>query len=99
MGHELPPTRADMRAALSAELRAIADAGRLRTRPVIDSPNGRTIVLHDGSTRQRLINWASNDYLGALGHLKVRNGAFNGPVVSAATATDAAGTAPATGDK
>lgn len=76
MGHEPPPTRAEMRAALSAELGAIADAGRLRTRPVIDSPNGRTIVLHDGSTRQRLINWASNDYLGALGHLKVRNGAF-----------------------
>lgn len=70
------PTRAEQRAALAAELRAIADDGRLRTRPVIDSPNGRTVVLHDGATRRRLINWASNDYLGALGRLKVRNGAF-----------------------
>lgn len=75
MAHEPPPTRAEQRAALAAELTAIADAGRLRTRPVIDSRCGRTVVLHESGRRRRLVNWASNDYLGALAHLRVRNGA------------------------
>jgi 8-amino-7-oxononanoate synthase len=75
MGHEPPPTRAEQRAALTAELAAIADAGRLRRRPVIDSRCGRTVVLQEDGKRRRLINWASNDYLGALACLRVRNGA------------------------
>lgn len=74
MGHEPPPTRADMRAQLAADLAGI-EAGKLRRRPVIDSPAGRTIIVHEQGKRRRLINWASNDYLGGLGQVKVRNGA------------------------
>ncbi len=75
MGHEPPPTRAEMRADLAAEYAAIAPE-HLRRRPVIDSPGGRTVILAGSGKRQRLINWASNDYLGALSRLKVKNGAM-----------------------
>jgi len=65
-----------MRADLDAELAAIAPTQR-RRRPVIDSAGGRTVILTGpGNKRRRLINWASNDYLGALGRLKVKNGAI-----------------------
>lgn len=76
MAHEPPPTRAEQRAALAAELAGIVEGGRLRSRPIIDSPCGRTVVVADTGKRQRLINWASNDYLGALSILRVQNGAF-----------------------
>jgi len=75
MGHEPPPTRADMRAQLAAEYAAIAPE-HLRRRPVIDSPGGRTVIMKVQGKRQRLVNWASNDYLGALARLKVKNGAM-----------------------
>ncbi len=67
--------RDDPRSGIAAELAAITAEGRLRQRPVIDSPCARTIVLVDGK-RKRLINWAANDYLGASQELIVRNGAF-----------------------
>jgi len=63
---------------LAEELAAISAAGRLRRRPVLDSPCGRTVVWCDGpggGTRRRLINWAGNDYLGCANRLTVKNGA------------------------
>jgi 8-amino-7-oxononanoate synthase len=75
MGHEPPPSWAEQRAHLRDELAAIEAAGRLRRRVTIDSHAGRSIVVSDGGKRQRLINWASNDYLGLASDLGVRNGA------------------------
>lgn len=75
MGHEPPPTWDEQRAAIRAELAAIADEGRLRRRVAIDSHAGRTVVVHDGGHRARLVNWASNDYLGLNRSLRVRSGA------------------------
>lgn len=74
MAHEPPPTRAEMRASLAADLAAIPEERR-RRRPVIDSGGSRTVIVHQDGKRRRLINWASNDYLGALGRIRVRNGA------------------------
>lgn len=76
MGHEPPPTWQDQRQAIRAELDAIDAEGRLRRRVSIDSRGGRTVVVHTDGKRQRLINWASNDYLGLHRHLAVRNGAL-----------------------
>jgi 8-amino-7-oxononanoate synthase len=73
--HEPPPTRADMRRHLAEELAAIGDDQR-RKRPVIDSGGGRIVILPVAGKRRRLVNWASNDYLGALGQRKVANGAM-----------------------
>ncbi len=79
MGHEPPPTWEQMRASVRADLDALQAAGRLRRRPVIDSPDGRVIVLAEldgpGSVngRRKLVNWASNDYLGAANRLAVKN--------------------------
>lgn len=75
MGHEPPPSWSDQRAQLRAELDAIAAAGRLRRRATVDSRGGRCVVVHDQGARRRLINWASNDYLGLSRDLGVRNGA------------------------
>lgn len=75
MGHEIPPSYAVMRAGMRAELEALTQAGLLRTRPVIDSPDDRSIILHLDGKRQKLINWASNDYLGAANLRRVKNGA------------------------
>ena len=75
MSHEHPPTHADMRAGLRAELAEIEAIGRLRRRPVIDSPDGRVIQLRDGGQRLKLVNWASNDYLGNANRLQVKNAA------------------------
>jgi 8-amino-7-oxononanoate synthase len=75
MGHEPPPTYAEMRATVAADLAAIAEAGRLRKRPVIDGPDGRAIALVEDGKRRKLINWAGNDYLGAANRLLVKNGA------------------------
>jgi 8-amino-7-oxononanoate synthase len=63
------------RASIRAELDAIRAEGRLRQRPVIDSPCDRRIVLHRDGVRRKLINWASNDYLGAANERLVKNGA------------------------
>jgi 8-amino-7-oxononanoate synthase len=68
------PAALDTRAAIRAELDELRAIGRLRTRPVIDSPDDRVIVLCDGE-RTKLINWASNDYLGAANRLRVKNAA------------------------
>ncbi len=76
MSHEPPPTRAQQRRSLREELDAIRAQGRLRTRPVIDGPDGHVVRLHVDGKRVALINWASNDYLGAAQNLRVRNGAF-----------------------
>jgi 8-amino-7-oxononanoate synthase len=65
----------DLAAAAAAELAALEVAGRLRRRPLIDSPDGRVVQLRDQGGRRTLVNWASNDYLGASGALTVRNGA------------------------
>jgi 8-amino-7-oxononanoate synthase len=75
MGHEPPPPWSEQRAQLRAELAAIDTAGRLRRRVAIDSRGGRSVIVHDQGKRQRLINWASNDYLGLSRDLGVRNGA------------------------
>jgi 8-amino-7-oxononanoate synthase len=57
------------------ELVELAVAGRLRERPRFDGGNGRCLSLKEQGRRLKLINWASNDYLGALGEITVRNGA------------------------
>lgn len=76
MDHGASPTHAEQRAGLRAELDAIAAAGLLRRRVDIDSRGGRTVIVSDGGVRRRLINWASNDYLGLTRHLAVKNGAM-----------------------
>jgi 8-amino-7-oxononanoate synthase len=75
MGHEPPPSYAQMRLAITAELSELEAQGRLRKRPVIDSPNGRVLVLRQPGGRRKLHNWASNDYLGAANRLRVKNAA------------------------
>ncbi len=75
MSHEPPPTHQQMRQALRDELAELDALGRRRTRPVIDSPDGRVIALRDNGTRRTLVNWASNDYLGAANHRRVKNAA------------------------
>jgi 8-amino-7-oxononanoate synthase len=75
MGHEPPPSWSDQRSQLRSELAAIGAAGRLRTRVAIDSRAGRSVVVHETGRRTRLINWASNDYLGLSRDIAVRNGA------------------------
>jgi 8-amino-7-oxononanoate synthase len=75
MGHEPPPTHADMRQDIASELADLTTAGRLRSRPVIDSPDDRVIILCADGKRQKLHNWASNDYLGAANRLTVKNAA------------------------
>ncbi len=79
MSHEEPLTRAEMQSGLSEEV-ALIDANMLRQRPVIDAPHGRTIQMRDhaagkGGKRSTLINWASNDYLGASNLIKQKNAA------------------------
>jgi 8-amino-7-oxononanoate synthase len=64
-----------MRQSLREELASLTTAQRLRTRPVIDSTNGRVVVLRDGHVRRKLINWASNDYLAASCRRVVQNAA------------------------
>jgi 8-amino-7-oxononanoate synthase len=64
-----------MRASLRAELDELKAAGRLRARPVIDSPDARVIVLTEDGKRRKLVNWASNDYLGAANRRPVKNAA------------------------
>lgn len=75
MGHETPPTYTEMRAGIRTELNSLAQSGRLRVRPIIDSPDDRSIILHHAGQRKKLINWASNDYLGAANELRVKNAA------------------------
>jgi 8-amino-7-oxononanoate synthase len=75
MSHESPPSWAELRTQLRDELAAIEAAGRLRRRIAIDSRGGRSVVVHEDGKRRRLINWASNDYLGLSRDLLVRNGA------------------------
>lgn len=67
--------RAAIRAEIAAELDRLEQAGHRRRRPAIDSGNDRTIVLAQPGPRRRLINWASNDYLGYAQHRKLRNAA------------------------
>ncbi len=75
MGHEPPPTHADMRRDIATELADLAAAGRLRQRPVIDSPDDRVVMLCADGKRLKLHNWASNDYLGAANRRTVKNAA------------------------
>jgi 8-amino-7-oxononanoate synthase len=76
-----PSTRTDdpLLADLAQELAGIDAEGRRRVRPVIDGPGDRLIHLcagSDGGQRSRLINWASNDYLGLANHRALVNGAL-----------------------
>jgi 8-amino-7-oxononanoate synthase len=75
MPDEPQPTGADPRLGLAAELAAIAASGRLRQRLVIDGPDDRVVIIREGGTRRKLINWASNDYLGASNRRRVKNAA------------------------
>jgi 8-amino-7-oxononanoate synthase len=75
MGHEPPPNHSEMRQSIADELTDLASAGRLRSRPVIDSPDDRVIVLCADGKRRKLYNWASNDYLGAANRRPVKNAA------------------------
>ena len=64
-----------MREGLRADLAGLAAIGRLRQRPVIDSPDGRVIHLRCDGERHKLVNWASNDYLGCANRRVVKNAA------------------------
>ncbi len=75
MSHTPPPTHADMRACVRTELADLTAQGRLRVRPVIDSPDGRVIQLRAEGGRRKLVNWASNDYLGCANRRPVKNAA------------------------
>lgn len=58
------------------QLDQASTAGRLRQRPVIDAGDTRSVTLRvAGQQRRRLINWASNDYLGMASALTVANSA------------------------
>ena len=48
---------------------------RQRQRPIIDGPAGPRLVRYHQGKRQQLVNWASNDYLGLLSEITVRNSA------------------------
>jgi 8-amino-7-oxononanoate synthase len=52
---------------LTAELKALADAGLSRRRRILESPCGRRVTV-DG---ENLLNFASNDYLGLAGHAEI----------------------------
>lgn len=67
--------RARRRADWAQALAGLAASGGLRQRPVIDSPCGRVIDLRAAGGRRRLVNWASNDYLGRVRALSGRNAA------------------------
>jgi 8-amino-7-oxononanoate synthase len=67
--------RPDLAADARAELAGLAEAGRLRQRPVSDAPVGRTVAVRGPGGRRNLVTWASNDYLGLAHALPVRNGA------------------------
>ena len=75
MGHEPPPSRAAMRQSITDELSELSAAGRLRQRPVIDSPDDRVVIVTENGKRRKLHNWASNDYLGASNRLRIKNAA------------------------
>lgn len=63
---------------ISGALQEIEQQGRLRKRTILDSPNGRTVIRCEGDgggPRKKLVNWASNDYLGAISLRRIRNGA------------------------
>jgi 8-amino-7-oxononanoate synthase len=75
MGHEPPPSHAEMRRSIAVELEELTAIGRLRQRPVIDGPDDRVVVLCEEGSRRKLHNWASNDYLGAANRLRVKNAA------------------------
>lgn len=64
-----------LQAACAAELAELAGQGRLRQRPVFDGPDGRVLSIKEGSRRRKLYNWASNDYLGGIERIQIRNGA------------------------
>jgi 8-amino-7-oxononanoate synthase len=64
-----------MRQSITAELAELTAAGRLRQRPVIDSPDDRVVIVTENGKRRKLHNWASNDYLGASNRLRIKNAA------------------------
>ncbi|MCS6970809.1 MAG: 8-amino-7-oxononanoate synthase [Planctomycetes bacterium] len=66
---------AAQRRELAEALQALRAQGRLRQRPLIDSRGGSSVIVCRDGARRRVINWASNDYLGLSRQLKVRNGA------------------------
>ncbi len=73
MSHEEPLTRAEMQSGLDEECAGIHQDS-FRQRPQLDAPIGRTILsLDEQAKRAKLINWASNDYLGASGQIKQKN--------------------------
>lgn len=65
----------DLAAACRRELDELEHQGRLRRRPDFDGAHGRVLTTRIGGRRRKLHNWASNDYLGMLGRLTVRNAA------------------------
>jgi 8-amino-7-oxononanoate synthase len=63
---------------IPSALAEIEHQGRLRRRTILDSPNGRTVIRCEGDgggARKKLVNWASNDYLGAISRRRICNGA------------------------
>ncbi len=61
---------------LRDECEMLQESGALRQRPVIDSPNGRVVIVGGGyGKRTKLHNWASNDYLAATSSIRVKNAA------------------------
>ena len=63
------------RHAIEAELAGLRAQDRFRQRPLIDGPDGRVIDWCGAGGRRRLLNWGSNDYLGALREIRHRNAA------------------------
>ncbi|MHC5068028.1 MAG: aminotransferase class I/II-fold pyridoxal phosphate-dependent enzyme, partial [Planctomycetota bacterium] len=65
-----------LRTACAVDLDAAMAADRLRQRPVMDPISPRLLSMQiPGRGRQRLVNWASNDYLGLTGELRMANAA------------------------
>lgn len=68
----------DIEQQLRAELDELAACDQLRRRSVIDGPDGRQISLCSGANagkREKLLNWAGNDYQGLAQDRRVKNAA------------------------
>ena len=70
----MSPSQRDIRYAALRDARNHRETThRQRSRPLIDGPAAARIIRYHQGKRQQLVNWASNDYLGLISEITVRN--------------------------